>query len=386
MGNAPTMGDDVFGYPLPSGLITYYQRGAKGFTTPTWQGVICEVWVDPKWQYTVANDEVTITGYTGAIANPVIPDTIGGLPVTTIGNRAFFERQDITGTLTLTGDLVIPEGVTSIGGGAFRGCSGFTGDLVIPEGVTSILDGAFASCSGFTGSLVFPEGVTSIEAQAFFACTGLTGSLVFPEGVTSIGRSAFAGCTGLTGSLVLPEGLTAIEMGIFEGCSGFTGNLMIPEGVTSIGSYAFCFGSGFTGSLVLPSTLETMGENVFYDCSGLTGNVDIPMSVVSMAGDVFSSCTGLASVTFKGNAPELGVTGPFAWMADNFKVYFHQGKEGFDASEWQGIDLEMIPNRAPRFRIIGNNKTIKAGETITFEVIADDEDAGDVLQYSATKP
>jgi len=288
MGNAPTMGDDVFGYPLPSGLITYYQRGAKGFTTPTWQGVICEVWVDPKWQYTVANDEVTITGYTGAIANPVIPDTIGGLPVTTIGNRAFFERQDITGTLTLTGDLVIPEGVTSIGGGAFRGCSGFTGDLVIPEGVTSILDGAFASCSGFTGSLVFPEGVTSIEAQAFFACTGLTGSLVFPEGVTSIGRSAFA------------------------------------------------------------------------------------------------ACTGLASVTFKGNAPELGVTSPFAWMAYTFKVYFHQGKEGFDASEWQGIDLEMIPNRAPRFRIIGN-KTIKAGQTITFEVIADDEDAN-TLEYSASNP
>ena len=464
MGDAPTtMGSDVFA-DMSNDLIIYYQPGASGFDAEPWQGLACEVWVenpvDPNWQYTIANNAVTITGYTGAIEDPVIPDTIAGLPVTSIGDRAFWGRTDITGSLTLpstletigdeafrscsglTGDLVIPEGVTLIEDNAFYECSGFDGTIALPSTLTAIGDGAFGGCSGLTGNLVIPASVVTLGEGVFYRCSGLsgsviipstllsvgnglfastgissvvvqadnpnyssvdgmllskdgsilihcpsgkTGSLVFPEGVTSIEAQAFFACTGLTGSLVLPEGLTAIERGVFEGCSGFTGNLMIPEGVTSIGSYAFCFGSGFTGTLVLPSNLETMGEFVFYDCSGLTGNVDIPASVVSMAGDVFSSCTGLASVTFKGNAPELGVTGPFDVMAYTFKVYFHQGKEGFDASEWQGIDLEMIPNRAPRFRTIGN-KTVRAGQPITFEVIADDEDAGDVLQYSATKP
>lgn len=48
------------------------------------------------------------------------------------------------------------------------------------------------------------------------------------------------------------------------------------------------------------------------------------------------------------------------------------------------VTQAAAPNRAPRLRIIGN-KTVKAGQPITFQVIADDED-DNVLQYSATHP
>jgi len=112
----------------------------------------------------------------------------------------------------------------------------------------------------------------------------------------------------------------------------------------------------------------------------------IPEGVTSIGHYAFSGCGGLSSVTFMGDAPTTMGSDVFADMSNDLIIYYQPGASGFDAPEWQGIDLEMIPNRAPRFRIIGNNKTIKAGETITFEVIADDEDAGDVLQYSATKP
>ena len=124
--------------------------------------------------------------------------------------------------------VTIPDSVTEIGRLAFYGCSGLTAvhindiaawcrisfsdnplsyahtlylngshvtDLVIPDGVTSIGDSAFCSCSGLT-SVTIPDSVTSIGANAFSGCSGLT-SVTFPVGVTSIGDRAFEGCSGV---------------------------------------------------------------------------------------------------------------------------------------------------------------------------------------------
>ena len=87
--------------------------------------------------------------------------------------------------------VVIKDGVTSIGGGAFDGCSGLT-SLTIPNSVTSIGYHAFSYCSGLT-SLTIPNSVTSIGERAFDGCSGLT-SVTIPNSVTSIGESAFRNC------------------------------------------------------------------------------------------------------------------------------------------------------------------------------------------------
>ena len=89
---------------------------------------------------------------------------------------------------------VIGEGVTSIGGSAFSGCSSLA-SVTIPSNVVSIGNQAFYRCSNLT-SVTIPEGVTSIGNSAFSGCSRLA-SVTIPEGVTSIGISAFSGCSSL---------------------------------------------------------------------------------------------------------------------------------------------------------------------------------------------
>jgi len=154
------------------------------------------------------------------------------------------------------------------------------------------------------------------------------------------------GYTGPDGAITIPsvideKPVTAIGERAFFYCDGLTGNLVIPEGVTSIGDNAFHRCSGLNGTLTLPSTLESIGVYAFDGCDGLNGNLVIPQGVTSIGNQAFEGCSGLASVTFKGHAPELKGS-PFACMADNFKVYFRQGKEGFTTPTWQGYPCEEM--------------------------------------------
>ena len=245
-----------------------------------------------EWSFTVSNGQATIER--SAYPNPVpaipvttsgdltIPSTLGGCPVTSLGNSAF------NGCSALT-SVVIPEGVTSIGWGAFSGCSSLT-SVVIPEGVTVIDHYAFSECSALT-SVVIPEGVTSIGYCAFAGCSALT-SVVIPEGVTSIGGNAFSGCSALT-SVVIPEGVTSIGSAAFYGCSSLT-SAVIPEGVTSIGWRAF-FGCRSLTSVVIPEGVTSIGSGAFSGCSALT-SVVIPEGVTSIGGYAFEGCSSLTSV------------------------------------------------------------------------------------------
>src|SRR5262245_39726785 len=65
---------------------------------------------------------VVLTGYAGAGGAVVIPERLGGKPVTTIGRIgfvAFSSRSDLT-------SVTIPNSVTDIGWGAFSSCTGLT--------------------------------------------------------------------------------------------------------------------------------------------------------------------------------------------------------------------------------------------------------------------
>ena len=198
-----------------------------------------------------------------------------------------------------TGEIVIPNSVTSIGYGAFSGCTGLT-SIIVPNSVTSIRDGTFSGCTGLT-SITIPNSVTSIGDATFSGCTGLT-SITIPESVTSIEAWTFSGCTGLT-SITIPNSVTSIESSAFSGCTGLT-SITIPNSVTSIGESAFRGCTGLT-SITIPSKVTSIGNWAFADCTGLT-SVAIPNSVTSIGNCVFSGCTNLTSVTIGNSVTSIG--------------------------------------------------------------------------------
>ena len=68
-------------------------------------------------------------------------------------------------------------------------------EVVIPDGVTSIGDSVFSGCSSLT-SVTIPDTVTSIGDSAFYNCTSLQ-QLSIPDSVTSYGVNCFEGCPAL---------------------------------------------------------------------------------------------------------------------------------------------------------------------------------------------
>ena len=144
--------------------------------------------------------------------------------------------------------LVIGTSCTSIGSSAFYYCSALTGDLVIPDSVTTIEGGSFAGafigCFGFT-SLTIGNSVTSIGDYAFYLCVafGAVGDLVIPDSVTSIGYYAFGNC-GLSGTLTIGNSVTTIGGYAFGGMPNLTTAYLAPP-LANVGSNAFLF-SGLT--------------------------------------------------------------------------------------------------------------------------------------------
>ena len=266
-----------------------------------------------------------------ADAHLVIPHAYNDLPVTIIGDYAFYNCTGLT-------SVTVPDSVTSIGDYAFENCTNLT-SVTIPDSVTSIGLSAFRGCSSlesitipFVGATmggtenthfgyifgassysfndnyvptslkeIVITGGTSIGDYAFAYCYGLT-SIIIPDSVTSIGDSAFHNCTGLTsievdanntkyasvdgilynkaktsiihvpkaifGDIAIPNSVTSIDDDAFSYCYDLT-SITIPDSVTSIGNYAFDGCTGLT-SVTIGNGVTSIGERAFVDCTGLT--------------------------------------------------------------------------------------------------------------------
>ena len=267
-----------------------------------------------------------------------------------IGNSPFYLNKDIK-------EIVIGDGVTSIGMSVFDSCSSLT-SIEIPVGVTRLKDFVFYGCSSLT-SITIPEGLTSIDGGAFQNCSSLT-SIAIPAGVTSIGSSAFESCSSLT-SIAILAGVTSIGESAFKDCSNLNTiycyknstadkytdypsiakKVYLDDATTTAFTFNFSTGTitGYSGSekvVNIPSNIggvyvKAIGENAFKNNTDIE-TVIIPEGVNSIEDFAFYKCTGLKYISIPESVTSvsedgfyrcgaLNITCKKGSTADNISLY-----------------------------------------------------------------
>ena len=206
-------------------------------------------------------------------------------------------------------NIIIKNGVTSIGNVAFNECSNLT-SVTIPNSVIKIGKMAFEGCSALT-SITIPNSVTYIGNYAFQYCSELS-SIVFPNASNcDWGSNVFDNTKLFTGDYLylgdclyryngnektatIKNGIIKILSRAFQDCKTLT-SVTIPNSVTSIGSSAFSGCSGLN-TITIPNSVTSIGQEAFSGCSALT-SITIPESVTSIEQEAFSGCSALTSIT-----------------------------------------------------------------------------------------
>ena len=223
--------------------------------------------------------------------NFIIPDAPFPNSVTsfTFGEKVEHVPAYLCYDMSVLASITIPNSVTSIGGGAFSGCSSLT-SVTIPNSVTSIGTYAFQGCSSLS-SVTIPNNVTSIEAGAFSGCSSLT-SITLPDSIKNIKYWTFESCSSLT-SITIPNSVTYIDYNAFRGCSSLT-SVTIGESVSEIGNSAFENCTSLT-SITIGESVSKIGYSAFSGCSSLT-SITIPNSIRSIGDWAFRDCSSLTYI------------------------------------------------------------------------------------------
>ena len=238
-------------------------------------------------------------------------DADGHLAITGTGNMNSWYSQpweELSGKVT---KVTLPDGLESIGYGAFRGMK--MSEIKIPDTVTSISSYAFADCTALK-EITLPESITTIGHRAFAGCTSLeeitlpgnvttVGTDVFAgsglrkavlsEGIKSITESMFADATKLQ-EVILPESLESVKDGAFSGCAALT-EFTFPENITYIAQRVFQ-GCASLSKVAIPQKVRTIEDQAFQGCTSL-GEIDLSGTYVQFIDEAaFKGCTGLKKV------------------------------------------------------------------------------------------
>lgn len=283
---------------------------------------ICNIMFD----YMVADNEVKITGLKDNYNIDVfIPSEIEDKPVTSIGESAFSECENLT-------CVNMSEGLTVIENRAFYLCYSLN-DIIIPDGLKSIGNSAFEGCENLN-NVIIPDSVTDIGVSAFNCCNRLT-SIIIPDSVINIGERAFGynNQQKVKGFKIFGYKNSAAESYADENGFEFvditdnifnyvisnnqvtiTGlkdttvkEIVIPsiveeKTVTSIGNNAFQDNHNLT-NVTIPENVKNIGEFAFCNCNNLV-NINIPDGVTSIAKNSFAGC-GIKSVDIPDGVVEI---------------------------------------------------------------------------------
>ncbi len=283
------------------------------------------------------------------------------------GDHAYYELNSLDGVMTITGtgpmwdfeydfdndrgdtpwaeyneqikQLVVAEGVTTIGSEAFDNCPNLE-EISLPEGLTRIGEYAFQGCGFWTIEL--PGSLQTIGDGAFYWCENLR-RVTFPASVTVIGAEAFAGCSHLwlieflgaapaidsyafsdvEALAYYPQDKAGWTEEVLQNYGGSLNWVPMENGQCGDDVYwtlypedmeLYIYGSGdtwdydgiseFPGwfrdresirSVVICDGVTDIGENLFYRCTALE-EVDFPETVTTIRSSAFEKCTALVTI------------------------------------------------------------------------------------------
>ena len=277
----------------------------------------------------------------------VIPDTIGGVPVTWIGNSVFGDCKGLT-------SVTIPASVTRIdstftftysnvgvnadrniyvdeGNECFTSLDGvlYTKDLkrlichpigkpytetTFPDTLEVVGDRALAYCTAT--ELTFPDGFKGFEGEPFYTSNSLQ-VLHLGSCFSQLGSGdTFGGCYALQefdisaenpyfssedGALYSKDRTTLYRLPNGRKFSEYR----FPAGLTRIADYAFDYCQGVTGTLVIPDGVTSLGAYAFGSCFGLEA-VQLPDTLEEIGDHCFDCCYSLGSINFPKSLKRLG--------------------------------------------------------------------------------
>lgn len=169
------------------------------------------VYSEGVYRYTVSDGKAKITDVIGIVGDVTLPSTLGGYPVTCIGELSVRSEGQLT-------NVVIPECVETIEKSAFIGCDNL--ETVIFENnskLKSLGETAFNNCKKLKSvNFGTNNALESIGVSAFVNDIALE-TVILPENLKTIGSTAFEGCVSLN-SINIPASVSNIGVGAFASC------------------------------------------------------------------------------------------------------------------------------------------------------------------------
>lgn len=258
---------------------------------------VCRCLSDDALDYFIENNEVTVIGIDPFDERSilVIPDTIEGHPVVHIGEGAFeggsFDR------------ITLPDSIKTIGDSAFAGLSQFPTtfrSINIPASLESIGQNAFARNPELRGSFSLPPSCTTIGRGAFEGCSSIE-AITIQAPINILPQRFAFGCRSLK-FMILPDTVTLIaEASLME--TGLE-EIDLPSSLSVIAPRAFRSSEVLT-RVIIPRSVATISTYAFADCSSLAevefqGNASSPSQLRSIFSFAFSGCVSLQKI----NLPE----------------------------------------------------------------------------------
>lgn len=253
-----------------------------------------------------------------------------------ISDKAFQGATKVT-------EVVLPNGLQSIGANAFDGCATLS-TINIPTTVETIGAEAFAGCVALN-EIEIASSVTNLGARAFKNCTALE-TVTIPAALLALGDNLFMGCTSLT-EIIVVAGNT--EYRSVDGVL-FTNDMKklikypeakvgesytIPAGVEEIADNAFNNAKNLT-NITIPASLKTIGANAFVGCSNLSAVIfDGTSGLITIKDKAFSGCSTLASITLPNSLQNIGAEA-FKGCTGLTSIAFGSGLKGIGNSAFQG--------------------------------------------------